>query len=73
MTLRQLISELTYLSQQEGVDPNSEVMLNLYDNNGNNIKALPVSDVDWLWSDIFDKEDTKKIVEIVVIEEQMTD
>lgn len=70
MTLRQLISELTYLSQQEGFDPDSEVLINLYDKNGDNIKDLPVADTDWLWADIFDNEDTKKIV---VIQAQMTD
>lgn len=70
MTLRQLISELTYLSQQEGVDPNGEVLINLYDKNGDNIKDLPIADTDWFWSDIFDSEDTNKIV---VIQAQMTD
>lgn len=70
MTLRQLINELTYLSQQEGFDPDSEVLINLYDKNGDNIKDLPVADTDWFWADIFDKEDAKKIV---VIQAQMTD
>lgn len=70
MTLRQLINELTYLSQQEGFDPDGEVLINLYDKNGDNIKDLPISDTDWFWADIFDKEDTKKIV---VIQAQMTD
>ena len=70
MTLRQLISELTHLSQQEGVDPNGEVLINLYDKNGDNIKDLSISDIDWFWSDIFDEEDTNKIV---VIQAQMTD
>ena len=70
MKLRQLISELTYLSQQEGFDPDGEVLINLYDKNGDNIKDLPISDTDWFWADIFDKEDTKKIV---VIQAQMTD
>jgi hypothetical protein len=70
MTLRELINELTYLSQQEGFNPDSEVMVNLYDKNGNNIKDLPITDTDWFWADIFDKEDIKKIV---VIQAQMTD
>ena len=70
MTLRQLISELTYLSQQDGFEPDSEVLVNLYDKNGDNIKDLPVADIDWFWSDIFDAEDTKKIV---AIQAQMTD
>ena len=69
MKLRQLISELTNLSQQEGFDPDSEVLINLYDKNGD-IKDLPVANIDWLWADIFDKEDNKKIV---VIQAQMTD
>lgn len=70
MKLRQLINELTYLSQQEGFDPDGEVFINLYDKNGDNIKDLPITDTDWFWADIFDSEDTKKIV---VIQAQMTD
>lgn len=70
MTLRQLISELTHLSQQDGFEPDSEVLVSLYDKNGDNIKDLPVADIDWFWSDIFDAEDTKKIV---AIQAQMTD
>jgi hypothetical protein len=70
MTLRQFISELTYLSQQDGFDPDGEVLINLRDKNGDNIKDLPITGTDWLWANIFDKEDTKKIV---VIQAQMTD
>ena len=70
MKLRQLINELTYLSQQEGFDPDGEVLINLRDKNGDTIKDLPITETDWLWADIFDKEDTKKIV---VIQAQMTD
>ena len=70
MKLRQLISELTYLSQQDGFDPDSEVLVNLYDKNGDNIKDLPISDIDWFWADIFDSEDTQKLV---VIQAQLTD
>jgi hypothetical protein len=70
MTLRQFISELTYLSQQDGFDPDGEVLVNLYGKNGDNIKTLPITGTDWLWADIFDNEDTKKIVTIQV---QMTD
>ena len=70
MTLRQLISQLTYLSQQDGFDPDGEVLVNLYDKNGDNIKDLPITDTDWFWADIFDAEDTKKIV---VIQAQMTE
>ena len=69
MKLRQLINELAYLSQQEGFDPDGEVLISLRDKNGNNIKDLPITETDWLWADIFDKEDTKKIV---VIQAQMT-
>lgn len=70
MKLRQLINELTYLSQQEGFDPDGEVLINLRGKNGDTIKDLPITETDWLWADIFDKEDTKKIV---VIQAQMTD
>ena len=70
MKLRQLISELTYLSQQDGFDTDSEVLVNLYDKNGDNIKDLPISDIDWFWADIFDSEDTQKLV---VIQAQLTD
>lgn len=76
MTLRQLISKLTYLSQQDGVNLDEEVLVNLYDKNADTIKDLPISenlritDTDWHWKDIFDAEDTEKIV---VIQTQMTD
>jgi hypothetical protein len=70
MTLRQLISKLTYLSQKDGFDLDGEVLVNLYDKNGGNIKDLPITDTDWVWADIFDNEDTRKIV---VIQAQMTD
>lgn len=70
MTLRQLISELTYFSQQNGFDPDGEVLLSLYDKNGDNIKDLSITNTDWFWSDIFDLKDTKKIV---AIQAQMTD
>ena len=64
MTLRQLMNELTYFSQQDGFDPDGEVLINLND------KDLPITDIDWFWANIFDTEDTKKIV---VIQAQMTD
>jgi hypothetical protein len=70
MKLRQLISELTNLSQQDGFDPDGEVLISLRNKNGDNIKDLPITDTDWFWADIFDAEDTKKIV---VIQAQMTD
>ena len=70
MKLRQLINELIYLSQQEGFDPDGEVLINLRDKNGDNFKDLPITETDWFWADIFDKEDTKKIV---VIQAQMTE
>ena len=70
MTLRQLISKLTYLSQKDGFDLDGEVLVNLYDKNGGNIKDLSITDTDWVWADIFDNEDTRKIV---VIQAQMTD
>jgi hypothetical protein len=70
MTLRQLISELTYLSQQDGFDPDSEVLVNLYDKNGDNIKDLSITDLDWYWSDPVDVTDTTKLV---VIQAQMTE
>jgi hypothetical protein len=70
MTLRQLISELTYLSQQDGFNPDSEVLVNLYDKNGDNIKDLSITDLDWYWSDPVDVTDTTKLV---VIQAQMTE
>lgn len=70
MTLRQLISQLTYLSQQDGFDPDSEVLVNLYDKNGDNIKDLSITDLDWYWSDPVDVTDTTKLV---VIQAQMTE
>ena len=70
MTLRQLISKLTYLSQQDGVNLDEEVMVNLYDKNADISENLRITDTDWHWKDIFDAEDTEKIV---VIQTQMTD
>jgi hypothetical protein len=70
MKLRQLINELICLSQQEGFDPDGEVLISLRDKNGDNLKDLPITETDWFWADIFDKDDTKKIV---VIQAQMTE
>ena len=46
MTLRQLISALTYFAQEEDFDLDEEVMVNLCDKNGDNIKDLPITDTD---------------------------
>ena len=70
MTLRQLISALTYFAQEEDFDLDEEVMVNLCDKNGDNIKDLPITDIDWNWKDFFDSEKRKKIVAIYT---QMTD
>lgn len=70
MTLRQLISTLTHFAQEEGFDLDAEVLVVLYDKNGDNIKDLPITDTDWFWHNALDLEDTKKIVGIQV---QMTD
>ena len=69
MTLRQLISALTYFAQEEDFDLDKEVMVNLCDKNGDNITELPITDTDWNWKDFFDSEKRKKIV---VIRTQMT-
>ena len=70
MTLRQLISALTYFAEVEEFDIDEEVVVNLCDKNGENIKELPITDTDWNWKDFFDSEKRKKIV---VIHTQMTD
>ena len=70
MTLRQLISALTYFAQVEDFDLDEEVIVNLCDKNGKNIAELPITDTDWNWKDFFDSEKRKKIV---VIHTQMTD
>ena len=70
MTLRQLISALTYFAQEEDFDLDEEVMVNLCDKNGKNIAELPIIDTDWNWKDFFDSEKRKKIVTIYT---QMTD
>ena len=70
MTLRQLISALTYFAQEDKFDLDEEVMVNLCDKNGDNIKELPITDTDWNWKDFFDSEKRKKIVTIYT---QMTD
>ena len=70
MTLRQLISALTYFAEVEEFDIDEEVVVNLCDKNGENIKELPITDTDWTWKDFFDSEKRKKIV---VIHTQMTD
>ena len=70
MTLRQLISALTYFAEEEGFDLDDEVMVNLFNKNGDNITELPITDTDWTWKDFFDSEKRKKIVAIYT---QMTD
>ena len=70
MTLRQLISALTYFAQEEDFDLDEEVMVNLCDKNGKNIAELPIINTDWNWKDFFDSEKRKKIVTIYT---QMTD
>ena len=70
MTLRQLISALTYFAEVEEFDIEEEVVVNLCDKNGGNIAELPITDTDWNWKDFFDSEKRKKIV---VIHTQMTD
>lgn len=70
MTLRQLISALTYFAQEDKFDLDDEVMVTLCDKNGNNIKDLPITDTDWFWSGICDSENAKKIVAIYT---QMTE
>ena len=70
MTLRQLISALTYFAEEEGFGLDDEVMVNLFNKNGDNITELPITDIDWNWKDFFDSEKRKKIV---VIYTQMTD
>lgn len=70
MTLRQLISALTYFAEVEDFDIDEEVIVNLCDKNEENIKELPITDTDWNWKDFFDSEKRKKIV---VIHTQMTD
>ena len=70
MTLQQLISALTYFAEVEEFDIDEEVVVNLCDKNGENIKELPITDTDWNWKDFFDSEKRKKIV---VIHTQMTD
>ena len=70
MTLRQLISALTYFAEVEEFDIDEEVVVNLCDKNGENIKELPITDTDWNWKDFFDSEKRKKIV---AIHTQMTD
>lgn len=70
MTLRQLISALTYFAEEEDFDLDDEVMVNLFNKNGDNITELPITDTDWTWKDFFDSEKRKKIVAIYT---QMTD
>ena len=70
MTLRQLISTLTYFAEEKGLDLDEEVIVTLRYKRGNNIKDLSIADTDWIWKDFFDSEKRKKIV---VIHTQMTD
>lgn len=60
MTLRQLISALTYFAEVEDFDLDEEVIVNLCDKNGDNITELPITDTDWNWKDFFDSEKRKK-------------
>ena len=70
MTLQQLISALTYFAEVEEFDLDEEVIVKLCDKNGDSIKELPITDIDWNWKDFFDSEKCKKIV---VIYTEMTD
>ena len=70
MTLRQLISALTYFAEEDKFDLDEEVIVNLCDKNGKNIAELPIIDTDWNWKDFFDSEKRKKIVTIYT---QMTE
>lgn len=70
MTLRQLMSELRHLSQQSGFDADGEVQIEVFDKNGETIKIIPITDLDWYWSDPIDEADTTKLV---LIQAQMTD
>ena len=70
MTLRQLISALTYFAQVEDFDLDEEARINLCNKDWGNIAELPIIDTDWTWKDFFDSEKRKKIV---VIHTQMTD
>ena len=69
MTLRQLISALTYFAEVEDFDLDEEVRINLCNKDWDNIAELPIIDTDWTWKDFFDSEKRKKIV---VIHTQMT-
>ena len=69
MTLRQLISALTYFAQVEDFDLDEEVRINLCNKDWDNTAELPIIDTDWTWKDFFDSEKRKKIV---VIHTQMT-
>ena len=60
MTLRQLISALTYFAQEEDFDLDEEVMVNLCDKNGDNITELPITDTDWNWKDFLIRKNAKK-------------
>lgn len=70
MTLRQLISALTYFAEEEDFNLDEEVIVTLRDKRGNNIKDLSITETDWFWEDVFDSGNTKKIVAIYT---QMTD
>ena len=70
MTLRQLISALTYFAQEDKFDLDDEVRINLCNKDWDNIEELLITDTDWNWKDFFDSEKRKKIV---VIHTQMTD
>ena len=62
MTLRQLISALTYFAQEEDFDIDEDVMVNLCDKNGESIKDIPITAPDWLSADIMNSATHKKIL-----------
>ena len=70
MTLRQLISALTYFAEEDKFGLDDEVRINLCNKDWDNITELPIIDTDWNWKDFFDSEKRKKIVTIYT---QMTD
>ena len=70
MTLRQLISALTYFAEEDKFDLDDEVRINLCNKDWDNIAEHPIIDTEWNWKDFFDSEKRKKIVTIYT---QMTD
>lgn len=65
MNVRELLAKINHLIEVEGIDPEQEILVsNLVDGRFENSPQL--SDVDWMWNDIFESGDDTKILHFIL-------